>query len=395
MSLLASRSPATEGRRRAIGAALLAWLPPALVTTACAAEITTAPTTEPLRTTVLVEGLEHPWSMAFLPDFEQTGRLLVTERPGRLRVVTTNGRLSAPLRGLPRVDARGQGGLLDVALHPRFAENRLVYWSYAEPDARDPRANSTAVARGRLDLNSQALTEVRVVFRQQPKVRSTAHFGGRLAFAPDGLLFVTLGDRYDRRDEAHTLDTHHGKIVRITEDGGVPPGNPFVGRPGALPEIWSFGHRNVQGAAIHPVTGELWAHEHGPQGGDELNLVRAGGDHGWPVITYGREYGTGLTIGEGTERAGVVPPLTYWVPSIGPSGIAFVTGLRYPGWRGQLLVGALRAEQLLRLELAGNRVVREHRHALGARIRDVREGPDGFAYLLTDEPQGRLLRVEP
>jgi glucose/arabinose dehydrogenase len=358
---------------------------------AAAAEIPT----EPLRTTVVAEGLERPWSLAFLPDFEKTGRMLVTERPGRLRVVSTAGRVSAPVSGLPPVAARGQGGLLDVALHPRFTENRLVYWSYAEAAAADPRTNSTAVARGRLDLDALALTEVQVIFRQQPKVASTAHFGGRLVFDRDGLLFVTLGDRYDRRDDARTLDNHHGKIVRITDEGGVPPGNPFAGRRGALPEIWSIGHRNVQGAALHPASGELWAHEHGPQGGDELNRVRAGADHGWPLITYGREYVTGLSIGEGSERAGVTPPLTHWVPSIGPSGMAFVTSARYPGWRGQLLVGALRAEQLLRLELDGTRVMREHRHRFGQRIRDVREGPDGAIYLLTDESAGRLLRVEP
>jgi glucose/arabinose dehydrogenase len=361
------------------------WLP------AAAAE----PAALPLRTSVVAEGLERPWSLAFLPDFEKTGRLLVTERPGRLRVVSIDGRLSAPVRGLPPVAARGQGGLFDVALHPRFTDNRLVYWSYAEPSAADPRTNSTAVARGRLDLDALALTDVQVIFRQLPKVASTAHFGGRLVFDRGGLLFVTLGDRYDRRDDARTLDTHHGKIVRITDDGRVPPGNPFAGRRGALPEIWSIGHRNVQGAALHPETGELWAHEHGPQGGDELNRVRGGADHGWPLITYGREYITGLAIGEGNERAGVEPPLTHWVPSIGPSGMAFVTGNRHPAWRGQLLVGALRAEQLVRLELDGTHVVREHRHRLGQRIRDVREGPDGAIYLLTDEAAGRLLRVEP
>lgn len=381
--------------RRAARAGLLGLLLLVLAAAFLMVQARADATGSPLRSTVVAEGLERPWSLAFLPDFDKTGRMLVTERPGRLRLVTADGRLSKPISGLPPVVARGQGGLFDVALHPRFTENRWVYWSYAEAADDDPRSNSTAVARGRLDLDALALTEVKVIFRQRPKFASTAHFGGRLVFSREGLLFLTLGDRYERRDDAHTLDTHHGKIVRITDEGGVPPGNPFVGRAGALPEVWSYGHRNLQGAALHPKTGELWAHEHGPQGGDELNRVRAGADHGWPVITYGREYVTGRVIGEDTERAGVVPPLTYWVPSIGPSGMAFVTTDRYPGWRGQLLVGALRGEMLVRLELDGERVLREHRHPLGQRIRDVREAPDGFVYLLTDEPRGRLLRVEP
>lgn len=351
---------------------------------------------EPLRTTLVAEGLEHPWSVAFLPDLASSGRMLVTEKPGRLRVVGGDGRVSAPIAGLPPVYYRAQGGLFDVALHPGFAVNRLVYWSYAEPAQNSSGGNSTAVARGRLDLDALKLTDVQVLFRQAPKFDSTAHFGSRLAFAKDGTLFVTLGDRYYRRDDARTLDTHHGKIVRVTDEGRVPPGNPFVGKPGALPEIWSTGHRNVQGAAIHPTTGELWVHEHGPQGGDELNIARAGADHGWPTITYGREYMSNAVIGEGTSREGIAAPLTYWVPSIGPSGMAFVAnGSRYPAWRGQLLVGGLRARQLVRLELDGNRVVGEHRHALGARVRDVRQGPDGAVYLLTDESNGRLLRVEP
>ncbi|HKX94485.1 MAG TPA: PQQ-dependent sugar dehydrogenase [Methylibium sp.] len=363
----------------------------AVVAPACAAE----PPVEPLRTTPVVQGLEHPWGLAFLPDFDKSGLMLVTEKPGRLRLVR-NGKLSAPIEGLPPVYHRAQGGLFDVALHPRFAENRLVYWSYAEPAPNNEPGNSTAVARGKLDIDGLKLTDVKVIFRQAPKFESTAHFGSRLAFAKDGTLFVTLGDRYYRRDDARTLDTHHGKIVHLTDDGGIPAGNPFVGKRGALPEIWSVGHRNVQGAAIHPGTGELWVHEHGPQGGDELNIARAGADHGWPTITYGREYMTNSVIGEGTARADVAAPLTYWVPSIAPSGMAFVTnGTRHPEWRGQLLVGALRAQQLLRLELDGNRVVREHRYAVRARVRDVRQGPDGAIYLLTDTSSGQVLRVEP
>ena len=373
-------------------------LPLSLLATALAGRAA-VPASEPLRSTLITDGLEHPWALAFLPDFASSGRMLVTERPGRLRVVTLDGKRSAPIAGLPPIYVRAQGGLLDVALHPKFAENRLVYWSYAEPepggDGSRKALSSTAVARGRLDLEALALREVQVIFRQAPKFGSPAHYGSRLVFARDGTLFVTLGDRYYRKDDARTLDTHHGKIVHLRDDGGVPPGNPYAGRRGALPQIWSVGHRNLQGAAIHPATGELWVHEHGPEGGDELNIARAGADHGWPTITYGRDYGSGNAIGEGTARPGVVAPLAHWVPSIGPSGMAFVNGKRHPAWNGQLLVGALRARQLVRLELDGERVVREHRHDVGARVRDVRQAPDGGIYLLTDESNGRLLRVEP
>jgi glucose/arabinose dehydrogenase len=341
---------------------------------------------EPKATTV-ASGLQNPWGLAFLPD----GRMLVTERPGRMRVVEKDGKLGAPLAGLPPVVAGGQGGLLDVALHPQFAANRLVYWSYSE-GADD--GNSTAVARGRLEEGR--LADVQVVFRQQPKFSSSSHFGGRLVFARDGRLFVTLGDRFRRRDDAQTLDNHHGKVVRIEADGRVPADNPFVGKPGALPEIWSWGHRNVQGAAIHPATGALWTHEHGPQGGDELNLTEAGRNHGWPVITQGREYVIGSRIGEGTARADIAPAATTWVPSIAPSGLAFVTTDRYPGWKGSVLVGALKARRLVRLELDGNRVVREHRllDSLDERIRDVREAPDGRIWLLTDSSDGRIVRLD-
>ena len=336
----------------------------------------------------VASGLEHPWGLAFLPD----GSMLVTERPGRLRMVSPSGELGAPVAGLPRIEVVGQGGLLDVAPDPNFAINRLVYFSYSEPGEG---GNSTAVARARLE--PKGLADVRVIFRQKPKVASGHHFGSRLAFARDGRLFITLGDRYSRKDDAQTLDTHHGKIVRIEADGRVPADNPFVGRAGALPEIWSYGHRNVQGAAIHPATGELWAHEHGPQGGDELNAVDAGRNYGWPVITYGRNYVSGTKIGEGTERADVPAPLTYWVPSIAPSGMAFLTSDRYPGWKGNLFVGALRGAQLQRLVLDGRKVLqRESLLAnLGERIRDVRQGPDGWLYLLTDSAQGRILRLEP
>ncbi|HEU4458797.1 MAG TPA: PQQ-dependent sugar dehydrogenase [Methylibium sp.] len=357
-----------------------------------------AQSSTPLRTTVVARGLEAPWALAFLPGFEansaDAGRMLVTEKAGRLRLVTRDGRISKPIGGVPAVVARGQGGLLDVALHPDFERNRFVYLSFSEPAAQGQRGNSTAVARARLDADAATLGEVQIVFRQQPKFESSAHFGSRMVFAKDGTLFVTLGDRFTRRDDAQTLGTHHGKVVRITDSGGVPPDNPFVGKPGALPEIWSYGHRNVQGAALHPTTGELWTHEHGPQGGDELNIARAGRNHGWPVVTRGREYVTGLKIGEGETRGDVEPALATWVPSIAPCGMAFVTTDRHPAWRGQLLIGALKAQQLLRLELDGNRVVREHRHAVDARVRDVRQGPDGHLYLLTDEDEGRVLRID-
>jgi glucose/arabinose dehydrogenase len=345
-----------------------------------------------LRPVTVAEGLLNPWGLAFLPD----GRLLVTERAGRLRLVERDGRLGE-VSGLPRIEAGGQGGLLDVAIDPQFASNRLVYLSYSEPaagDARGESGNSTAVARARLD--GMRLTDLQVIFSQRPKVSSSNHFGSRLVFARDGRLFITLGDRYSRRDDAQTLDNHHGKIVRIETDGRVPADNPFADQRGALPQIWSYGHRNVQGAALHPSTGELWAIEHGPQGGDELNVVRAGRNHGWPVITYGREYVTGLKIGDGTARADVVAPLTYWVPSIAPSGMAFLTSDRYPGWKGNLFVGALKARLLVRLELDGDKVVREHRllGSFGERIRDVRQGPDGWLYLLTDSNNGRVICLE-
>ena len=343
-----------------------------------------------LRPVTVASGLQNPWGLAFLPD----GRMLVTERAGRLRIVQPDGRVSEPVAGLPRIDVGGQGGLLDVAIDPRFADNALVYWSYSEPAADGDAGNSTAVARGKLE--GTRVTSVQVIFRQSPKVNSSAHFGSRLVFARDGRLFITLGDRFSRRDDAQTLDNHHGKVVRIEPDGRVPADNPFVGRSGALPEIWSYGHRNLQGAALNPQTGELWAHEHGPQGGDELNAIAAGKNHGWPVITYGREYGTGAKIGAGTARADVVAPLTYWAPSIAPSGMAFLTSDRYPGWQGNLFIGALRGAMLVRLELDGRKVLKEHRllQSLGERIRDVRQGPDGWLYLLTDSRNGQLIRLE-
>ena len=337
----------------------------------------------------VARGLANPWAVAFLPD----GRFLVTERAGRLRIVERDGRLGEPVAGLPAVDAGGQCGLLDVVLDPKFVENALVYWSYAEAGEG---GNSTAVARGKLQGNR--MVEVQKIFTQQPKVSSTLHCGSRLVFARDGRLFVVLGDRFSRKDDAQTLDNHLGKVVRIEADGKVPADNPFVGTPGAKPEIWSLGHRNMQGAALHPQTGELWASEHGPQGGDELNRVLPGRNYGWPLLTYGRNYGTGSRIGEEGPKPGFEQPLKVWLPlSVAPSGMVFLTSDRYPGWKGNLFLGTLRGETLLRLELDGSSVVREER-LLGranSRIRDVRQGPDGYLYVLTDSADGQLLRLQP
>ena len=336
----------------------------------------------------VAKGLAHPWSIAFLPD----GRMLVTERPGRLRYVARDGALSEPIAGLPAVYAQGQGGLLDVVLDPAFAKNSTIYLSYAEP--ADDGTNGTAVARARLD--GQNLKDLKVIFRQQPKVKSNHHFGSRLVFARDGNLFVTTGERNSERDKAQDLGTHLGKIIRITPDGGVPADNPFVGRDGARPEIWSYGHRNSQGATLDPRTGRLWEIEHGPMGGDEINLPEAGKNYGWPVITYGREY-SGGPVGAGiTAKEGMEQPVHYWVPSIACSGMTFHDGRTFARWKGQLFVGALAAAQLVRLEVTPEgKVLHEERIAIDKRVRDVREGPDGALYLATDEDAGEILRVVP
>ncbi len=341
----------------------------------------------PVRVHIVARGLEHPWGLAFLPD----GRMLVTERPGRLRIVEHDGSVSPPLSGLPEIAAHGQGGLLDVALHPGFEDNGLIYLTYA---AKGRSGVGTEVARGRLEGNALVATEV--IFRAMPKGRGGRHFGSRLVFQPDGSLFVTLGDRGER-PRAQRLDDHAGSVIRIDEKGGVPPDNPFVGRRDIKPEIFSYGNRNVQGAATHPVTGELWAHEHGPQGGDELNVIRAGVNYGWPVITYGVNYGLGTRIGEGTHKEGMAQPLHHWIPSIAPSGMAFYTADRFPEWQGNLFIGSLKFRQLVRLELRGERVIHEERmlkDVLG-RIRDVRQAPDGYLYLLVDDPDGVIARLEP
>jgi glucose/arabinose dehydrogenase len=361
----------------------------ALVLTPASAAAQTITTEEhALRVVRLVERLEHPWGLAFLPD----GRMLVTERAGRLRIVGKDFKLDPqPVSGLPAIAAHGQGGLLDVALHPRYSENGLVYISYS---ARGDGGISTEVARGRLDGGK--LEGVQVIFRQLPKSGAGQHFGSRLVFNRDGLLYITLGDRGDQR-RAQRPDDHAGSVIRLHDDGSVPKDNPYAGKPGWRPEKYTIGNRNMQGAALHPQTGALWTHEHGPQGGDEVNIIRAGANYGWPVITYGANYGTGTKIGEGTQKPGMEQPLHYWVPSIAPSGMAFYTGDRFPKWRGDLFVGALRDAMLVRLKLDGDKVVKEERilkNTLG-RIRDVRSGPDGFIYLLTDESNGVLARLEP
>lgn len=340
------------------------------------------------RVVTLLKGLEYPWSVAFLPD----GRMLVTERAGRLRLVGQDLRLDPkPIAGLPDVVGTGQGGLFDVVLHPEHAQNGWIYWAYNAPGAG---GWGTALARGK--LQGSRMTEVQVLFSMKPKTRSSQHFGGRIVFDKAGMLYLTLGDRGDK-ERAQKLDDHAGSVIRLHDDGRVPIDNPFAKRVEALPEKWTLGNRNMQGASLHPKTGELWTHEHGPQGGDEVNVMRAGLNYGWPVITYGVNYGFGTRIGEGHAKPGMVQPLHLWVPSIAPSGMAFVSGSKFPKWTGDLLVGALRDQMLVRLELDGEKVVREERllRGLVGRIRDVRMGPDGLVYLLTDDSEGALLRLEP
>jgi glucose/arabinose dehydrogenase len=336
--------------------------------------------------------LDSPWAMAILPN----GRLIVTERGGSMRVVAPGGRPSAPLRNVPPVVARGQGGLLDVIADSAFARNRTLYFCFSEDGEG---GNSTALARARLAADEQALEDVKVIFRQQPKVQSRAHFGCRIVEHPDGRLFLTLGDRFSRMQDAQTLDNHHGKVVRVEKDGRVPADNPFVGRAGALPEIWSYGHRNPQGAALDGA-GRLWVTEHGPQGGDELNLIEPGRNYGWPVITYGENYGGGK-IGEGiTERAGMEQPVVQWTPSMAPSGLAWLPNDQYGDWQGSLFAGSLKFQQVERIALspgAGRPVAGARQTLLKkelGRVRDVRVGPDGGLYVLS-ESEGRIVRLVP
>jgi aldose sugar dehydrogenase len=346
----------------------------------------------------VVEGLQNPWSVAFLPS----GRMLITERPGRLRVAGADGTLSAPVAGLPAVHARGQGGLLDVVLDPAFAKNSLIYWSYAEP--RENNENNTAVARGRLvdDAAAPRVEDVQVIYHQRPSFASNLHFGSRLVFGRDGTLFVAQGDRSNipGRMQSQKLDSGIGKVVRINTDGSIPKDNPFVGKDGALPEIWSIGHRNIQAAALNPATGELWAIEHGTRGGDELNIARKGKDYGWPTIAYGIEYQGGQITGGIQQQAGMEQPIYYWDPIIGPSGMTFYTGSLFPQWKGSLFVGGHGSRDLVRLTLNGEKVTGEERLLKDLQpkpeaIRDVRTGPDGALYLLTDGAAGRLLKLVP
>jgi aldose sugar dehydrogenase len=383
MKVLSSHNPASVARRLAPHVAffcVLFMMVPA---------VRAAPADEP-RVETLIKGLVHPWGLAFLPD----GRALITERPGRLRIANLRtGTLSGPVAGVPIVAARGQGGLLGIALAPDFQTSRRLFLCFAEPRGD---ANGTSVFSARLAGDSSTLEDSRVIYRQMPAIKSSAHFGCRLVFDRSGNLFVTQGERYSHRDEAQNLANHLGKIIRIRPDGSIPPDNPFIGKPDIKPEIWSYGHRNVQGAALHPETGALYTAEHGARGGDEINRPEAGKNYGWPVITYGIDY-SGAKIGIGTAKEGMEQPLFYWDPSIAPSGAAFYTGDKFPAWRGSLLVGALAGSLVARLDIRGGKVTGETRYLenFGKRIRDVVQGPDGYVYLLTDEPDGALLRLSP
>ncbi|MGI8725832.1 MAG: PQQ-dependent sugar dehydrogenase [Methyloceanibacter sp.] len=338
----------------------------------------------PLKVETLADGLDSPWGMAFLPD----GRMLVTEKVGTLRIVDKDGAVSDPIKGVPKVVAAGQGGLLDVALDPDFATNGLVFVSYSEPG--DGGAG-TAVARGK--LTDMTLEDVKVIFRQKQKVDGGNHFGSRLVFAPDGKLFVTLGERF-KFDPVQDLKSHLGKVVRINPDGSVPDDNPFVGKDDALPEIWSYGHRNVQGGAINPKTGKLWTIEFGPKGGDELNIPEPGKNYGWPVVSWGTHY-DGEDIPDPPTHPEFTDAIYHWNPVISPSGMTFYTGDVFPDWRGNILIAGLSSAAIVRLTLDGDKVASEDRIAMGSRIRDVAQGPDGAVYALTDGGDGKLLRLTP
>ena len=355
-------------------------------TRACA-----APSNVAFDVVVVAKGLVHPWAVEPLPG----GDLLVTEKPGRMRVISADGTTGQPIAGLPAVDARGQGGLLDVALDPEFDSNRTIYWSYSEPRQG---GNATSVARAVLSSDRQRLEQVRVIFRAMPTYDGDKHFGSRLAFGPDGMLYVTLGERSDTpmRPQAQQLDSHMGKLVRIGRDGEAPKDNPFVGKPNALAEIWTLGHRNVQSAAFDQQ-GRLWIVEHGTRGGDELNLIEKGKNYGWPLVAYGIEYAGGAIPNAVTAREGFEQPAYYWDPVIAPSGAQFYTGDAFPAWRGSLFVGALKDKRLVRLTLANERVTGEEHLLLdrGQRVRDVRQGADGALYLVTDERNGELWKLAP
>lgn len=347
-----------------------------------------------VRTVTVASGLENPWGFAFLPD----GRILVTERPGAMRVVDPDGmnggKVSPPLGNVPKVFDSGQGGLLDVTLDPEFARNRTIYFTYAEP-GQGAEQGGAGTALASAVFNETSLSDVKVLFRQQPKVSGGLHFGSRVVVGSDGKLWLGLGERY-RRDESQNLNSHLGKLIRLEKDGRVPPDNPFVGRSDARPEIWSYGHRNIQGMARHPQTGIVWLNEHGAQGGDEVNIPEKAKNYGWPVITHGIDY-SGARIGVGNAAPGMEQPLLHWTPSIAPSGMAFYTGDKVPAWRGNLFVGSLKFGTLHRVVLEGTRVVRQEQmlKEIGDNIRDVRDGPDGFLYIATDNPRGRIIRLEP
>lgn len=377
-------------RARVLGLAALAL---AVATPAIAAQTAApaAPKTD-ITVEVVASGLKNPWSLQFLPD----GRMLVTERVGTMRVVAKDGKLSDPIQGLPHVVQGGQAGLLDVLLAPDFATTGTVYFSYSEP--RGVFRNGTSVVRAKLTLSDTggAITDGTVIFRQEPAISGRHHYGSRLAWAKDGTLFVTTGERASERDSAQDLGTHLGKVIRINADGSVPKDNPFVGREDARPEIWSYGHRNLQGAAVNPATGQLWTTEHGAQGGDELNTPMAGKNYGWPIITWGIDY-DGSKIGEGTTKDGLEQPIYYWKPSIATSGLTFYTGDLFKGWKGNILAGGLAGSVVERLVLEGGEVVAVEALLTdrGERIRDVRQGPDGAVYVLTDDSDGKLLRLIP
>lgn len=390
----ANATPAPDGQQQQCGPALETRSPnargqePAFrgQTRGCSVRSNVA-----VNVTVVARGLSHPWAVEPLPG----GDFLVTERPGRMRVVSADGTLRQPLAGLPEIDAGGQGGLLDVALSPAFAADRTIYWSFTEPRQG---GNGTSVARGVLSDDRTRVDQVRVIFRALPTYNNSAHFGSRLTFGPDGKLYITTGERSDAsmRRYAQQLDNHLGKTMRINPDGTVPPDNPFVGQPGARPEIWSIGHRNIQAAAFDPQ-GRFWVVEHGPQGGDELNLVEQGKNYGWAVVSYGQEYSGRPIRGAVTRRAGFEQPVYYWDPVIAPSGAQFYTGNLFPAWRNHLFVGALKEQRLVRLVINNNRVTGEE-HLLqdrNQRVRDVRQGPDGALYIVTDESNGELWRVAP
>jgi len=334
----------------------------------------------------VVDGLEHPWSVDFLPD----GRMLVTEKPGRLRIVD-NGKLSDPVSGLPKIKEKGQGGLLDVALDPDYANNQIIYLSYS---AKGKGGVGTEVVKGKLVGNE--LKDTQVIFKLSPKSNTGHHFGSRLLFAKDGSLFITLGDRGDK-DRAQDISDHAGSLIHINKDGSIPEDNPFVNIPNAKPEIYTYGNRNMQGIAMHPETGDVWTIEHGPQGGDELNLMKPGVNYGWPVITYGVNYVIGTKIGEGTEKEGMAQPIHYWIPSIATSSLLFYTGDKFPNWKGNAFVSSLKFGQLARLEMLGNKVIKEERLINGkvGRIREVQQGLDGYIYMITDDSKGQLLKLKP